>query len=535
MKVSICQIEPVLGDLSGNTDKIIDNLNISQSDGCEICVFPELSITGYFCGDLFNYENFVEQSNDYFKKILNHSNNLSFDLFIGHINFENERLYNSVYHIKNGEILNIFNKKYLANFGPCYDARHFHIGDLNNRIVNISGKNILILICEEFWQENNYSKFDGQKIDIAIVINTSPFYLNKSIDRIDLCEKYKTINNFIYVNNTGLYDSIICDGNSFCYNKDTGDLYFGKSFDEQNFWVDVFNNKNSLGETFIQKQNYISNINKYENILHACTYSLKKYLKTNGFSKISIALSGGIDSALVYIIAIYAVGVENVFPVFLPSKHTTKQSFDDAINICDLNNQKLEIIDIEPYVENYDNIDFIKDCSNNLTKQNIQSRIRASIIMAHSNENGSIVLTTGNKSEISVGYCTLYGDTCGGFNPIKDLYKTDVFELCKYINNIEYKIPETIINKEPSAELDYNQKDSDYLPDYKILDAILFQFIENKKMPNQIYYLYDKKTVDHVWYLLNKNQFKRTQSAPGPCLSTCDFDNGRIIPICTKF
>lgn len=531
MKISICQIEPIIGDIAANMQNIIEHINISQSDGCEICVFPELSITGYFCGDFFYYSNFINRANENFIKILSHTKNCNFDIFIGHVNVQNDKMYNSIFHIKNGEIINTYNKMYLANYGPCFDSRYFTTGDMNNRIININNKKVLLLICEEFWNKNNFTKYENENIDIALICNTSPFYIDKNIDRIDLCKQYKNINNFIYVNNIGLYDSVICDGNSFVFDKKNNTTLFLPKFEQKHKTIDLFNQNN--GE-FQPYNDYLKTQNKYETMFNACVFALTKYLKINGIEKISLALSGGIDSALVYIIALKCVGENNVFPIFLPSKYTSKQSFDDAIDICKLNGQNLEIINIDEFVESYKNINFVNNSSNGITLQNLQSRIRASIIMAHSNENSSIVLTTGNKSEISVGYCTLYGDTCGGYNPIKDIYKTDVFELCKYINSIKKIIPNSIIDKEPSAELAPNQKDSDSLPEYHILDNLLYQFIELKLMPNEICKTYDKTIVDKIWVLLNKNQFKRKQSAPGPCLSICDFENGRIIPVCTK-
>ena len=329
----------------------------------------------------------------------------------------------------------------------------------------------------------------------------------------------------IYCNQALAHDGIIFDGRSFIYDSEL--KIIGKSFDTDTIAVEYKDKKLASDNSFINTKDI------YEEILDATVLGVKEYVHDNGFRKVIIGLSGGIDSAIVAFIAARALGNENVLCYMLPSKFTSQESLDDASLLAKNLNTPLDSIPIQNIVDEYEKaLSHSKKANkDSITYQNLQSRTRGTILMGLANDLGALLLTTGNKSEYATGYATIYGDMNGAFNPIKDLYKTEIFELAKYINLHSQIIPSNIINKPPSAELAPDQRDTDSLPNYDILDQILYQLIENRSCPKTLYAKFDKQIVDKVYKLLKISEFKRFQSAPGIKISNMHFDKDRRFPI----
>jgi NAD+ synthase len=370
-------------------------------------------------------------------------------------------------------------------------------------------------ICEDIWFPEVIQSLKMQGADVLLVSNASPFSYKKINERMEIVRQrfQETHLPIVYCNQVLCQDGILYDGTSFVF--DGKNTIFASSFKEEILEVTLRDGHfagNSIARGLLQSNQELT--------FNALVFGLKEYIITSGFKKVVIGLSGGADSALVLVLAVRALGAENVKAVLMPSRFTSKESIDDAKQLA-LNTQvKLEEISIEKPLQAFTEILDLRG----LSFENIQARIRGNILMAISNQENSLVLTTGNKSEVAVGYCTLYGDMCGAYNPIKDLYKTEVFAVMHYINQAEIaKIPVNIITKAPSAELRENQKDSDSLPDYEILDKILFELIENKKLPEEITG-FDEAMVKRVSHLLLISEYKRRQSAPGTKLSSQSFE-----------
>ena len=357
--------------------------------------------------------------------------------------------------------------------------------------------------------------------------NASPFEINKFSRRLEQIKKrYEETNiPFVFCNQAYSQDGIVFDGNSFCYDGELSIIC--NKFCEDSSVILYKHNK------FIAKNQYQNSSNVLEDIYEAMKFGLKSYVEDNGFKKVMLGLSGGIDSALVATICMDTLGAENVGAYMLPSNFTSKSSINDAkelANFLRINLTELSITKIlEVYINelNYQQNKKAED----LTYQNLQARIRGTILMAESNKTGALLITTGNKSEYATGYATIYGDMNGAFNPIKDIYKTQIFELAKYRNSISKVIPENIINKPPSAELATNQKDSDSLPDYHLLDKILYSYIELNLPRKKLYTLFDQTVVNKVIRMVQTSEFKRKQSAPGIKISTKNFEKDRRFPI----
>jgi NAD+ synthase len=538
LNIALAQINTIVGDLEGNYQKI--KYYYLTAKDADLVIYPELAITGYPPEDLLLNSNFQEKSIEYINEIAK----LTIDgraIIVGGVSKDGEMLHNTGYFLHEGKINGLVFKRNLPNYGVFDEKRLFTSGPLSS-IINFNGINLGILVCEDLWSKDVVSHYSDNGADLLIAINSSPFEKNKFLKRREIvqshCRKFHLP--IIYVNQVGGQDNVIFDGGSFCC-QSNGELSLQMEFFIEQYSIINFKN-NLFNDQYKEKT-----ISLEEQIYQAAMLGVRDYVHKNGFDKVILGLSGGIDSALVAAICVDALGCENVNVVMMPSKYTSSQSLQDAA-LCALNlSIKLDHINIEPTKQTLE-ASFINEIGLNIsgiTEENLQSRIRGLILMAISNQNNFLVITTGNKSEMAVGYATLYGDMCGAYNPLKDIYKTEVFKLARFRNHhvpdnsIYLKlgvIPDNIINKAPSAELRENQTDQDSLPPYDILDDILYQLIEqNLSIETLIKQGYERKVVERISKLLYVAEYKRRQAAPGPKISTMSLGSDRRYPITSRW
>ncbi len=536
LKLALAQINPSIGDIDGNAKKIIEQFEKAKKENCDLVIFGEMAICGYKTLDLLQKKYFISAIKEKILEIVAQTKGSKTAILLGCPTFEIGRnnsdiLRNSAILIEDGTIKHIAHKKTLPNYGVFDEKRYFESANAIS-YVEFRGQTLAILICEDLWDKKNLFLLSEQIFDTIISINASPYSQNKPQQR------FKTASNFaktlkkplFYVNLVGGQDELVFDGASMILDQNGELVAQAQEFQEDLITAQVTKTghltpKNSPLATY-----HLPLIN---NNYSACGLSLHDYVTKNGFNKVILGMSGGIDSALVAAIAVDALGSENVTLYALPSRFNSQTSMDDAV-LCAKNlGVKLEVISIEePFKAMLATIPNLS----NLAQENLQSRIRGNILMAISNSSGALLLSTGNKSELATGYATLYGDMCGAFNPIKDLYKTEIYELAKYRNSISAAIPQNIIDKAPTAELRENQKDSDSLPEYEILDKILFSLIEKDNSVTEIINSgFEETMVKKVAQLFYQNEYKRQQSCLGPKISDRAFDLERRYPISNKF
>ena len=530
LKIQLAQINPIVGDLEGNLEKILHHYKLANEANCDLIIFPEMVICGYPCQDLWNKDYFIKEIEEKIDQICQTSRKFNCAILFGAPTTDIERkqkiLRNSAVLISDGEVKNIINKKNLPNSSIFDEARYFTAASYLSNI-EFRGQTLAILICEDLWNLKNIFLLKDQIFDNLIVINSSPYSTGKQEKRFKLCKNFtKEIGkNIIYLNQVGAEDSLVFDGASFVMNKKGEVILQMKEFEEDVAIIECEKN----GQITHNYQLNQSQNSPAEKIYQACTLGLKDYVTKNGFKKLMLGMSGGIDSALVATIAVDAVGAENVSLYALPSRFNSESSMIDAKNCAKNLGINLQVISIEMMFEAA--LHTIPNLSD-LAKENLQSRLRGNILMSISNSSGALLLSTGNKSELACGYATIYGDMCGAFNPIKDLYKMQVFELAKLKSDI---IGQNILTKAPSAELREDQKDSDSLPDYEILDQILFALIEEEKSVAEISQKFDKNLVQKIAKLFYSSEYKRQQAVIGPKISNMSFDRERRYPITNKF
>lgn len=548
--IGFAQLNYTICDFESNFLKISEAY-LKLANDTELVVFSELCISGYYPKDLIEDVKFQELQTNSIRKLQNLTIDKKAWLVVGAVTQNNtgigKRWFNSLLVIGDGVIKGTYNKHLLPTYNIFDENRHFEAGR-EVLVLNKNGKKLGFLICEDLWNDKakDYSDNPVQKtlindIDVLISINASPSNIGKSEQRIklmqDIVTKYNTP--MLYVNQTGANDEIVFDGGSFFLTKD-GDVTFVAPYFEEKVGV-----VSEVKENYWQSNIDIDKKNTIEVIYNHAILGLKDYMTKQGFKKVVVGSSGGIDSALTIALAVKALGAENVTAITMPSKYSSKGSINDSVTLCKNLGVKLYTHEIEEEVVLAIN-NFEKSFSTKptgLTIENIQARIRGRILMEYSNNFGSLVLSTGNKSEMAVGYATLYGDMNGGLNLIGDLYKMEVYELSKYINKIYgfFAIPEEIINKEPSAELREDQKDSDSLPPYPILDAILRNHIEfcynDKKQleeDNKILQNVSEDLIISIKQKVKAAEFKRKQAPPIIRIHKLSFGSGRQIPIVHK-
>ena len=521
LNVAICQINPVLGSFENNLKKIATNYEEAVKKGADLVVFPEMSITGYPPQDLLSNNKFVDQN---IHCLENLSKMVTVPCIFGFVDSVDGNKYNAAAVCQDGKIVYKYHKIHLPNYDVFDERRYFQSGDsvgVFDLKINNSNYKIALQICEDLWEDEYERKISDEIIknnpDLIVNISASPFTKDRKNDRIKLIQsKYKNANcPFIYCNLVGGQDELIFDGFSMVFNSELELINMGNGFQEQILLTDL------------NKKVSIENISSNEQLFKALSLGIKDYFIKTGHKKAVIGLSGGIDSALVACLAVDALGSDNVYLVSMPSRFSSDHSKSDAKKLASNLNTNFDTIDIDGLFGKYlDTLDKkFEGTESNVAEENIQSRIRGNILMAISNKFGCLVLSTGNKTELALGYCTLYGDMSGGLSAIGDLNKTEVYELSKWINQNKELIPENIISKEPSAELAPNQVDPfDYELISPIVDKIVFG--DSNELDQQFLSLKKK---------ININEHKRRQAAPVLRVSKKAFGIGRRIPIVNHF
>jgi NAD+ synthase (glutamine-hydrolysing) len=544
MKIALAQLNYHIGNFELNTQKIIAAIRDAKRKGANLVVFAELSICGYPPRDFLEFSEFIKLCEDAAQKIAAECKGISCIIGLPTKNpkAEGKDLFNSAYFIENGEIKAIVNKALLPNYDVFDEYRYFEPA-ISFKCIQFKGYKIALTICEDLWNINDNPLYISNPMDELIVqdpdlminIAASPFSYTHDDERLkvlsDNSRKYGLP--LFYVNQIGSQTEIIFDGGSMVFNE-KGELldelkYFEEDFRIYEFTEGKIRNEQPVARTLQPDA---------EQIHHALILGVKDYFSKSGFNKAVLGLSGGIDSAVVCALASEALGPENVMGILMPSEFSTGHSVQDALDL--VNNLKCnhEVIPIKEAVKAFDKMmePVFKDLPFNIAEENIQSRCRAIILMAMSNKFGYILLNTSNKSECAVGYGTLYGDMAGAIGVLGDVYKTQVYQLAEYINRNKEIIPKNSIVKPPSAELRPDQKDTDSLPDYDILDKILFKYIELRTSSSDIISEgFDEATVRRIIKMVNVAEFKRYQTPPILRVSPKAFGMGRRMPIVGKY
>jgi NAD+ synthase (glutamine-hydrolysing) len=566
LRIALAQINPVVGDLKYNTEKILDNIKKAEEVKADLVCFPELILPGYPPEDLLLKPQFIEDNLKALRHVVENTGEVA--AVVGFIDAEDD-IYNAAALIYDGEVKGIHRKMFLPNYGVFDEERYFQAGKEPDIFI-INGINVGITICEDIWYADGPALIQSLNgAELIVNISSSPYHVGKRDFRKRMlstrASDYCTI--VAYINLVGGQDELVFDGGSMVFDEDGNLTAQARVFEEDFLVVDlnieavfrkrlhdprrrkkkakvkeipkifVSNSPRSRKEieTRIEKD-----LDTEEEVLKALVTGVRDYVRKNGFNKVLIGLSGGIDSSLVAAIAVEALGKDNVIGVLMPSQFTSQSSLEDAETLA--NNLGIRTIKIpitrifEKYLEELKNV--FEGRGWDATEENIQARIRGNILMALSNKFGYLVLTTGNKSEMSVGYATLYGDMAGGFAVIKDVFKTMVYRIAKHINKragMEI-IPERIFEKPPSAELRPDQRDQDDLPPYETLDLILKAYIEEDKSFEEIVAEgFDEEIVKRVIKMVDRNEYKRRQAPPGVKITPRAFGKDRRLPITNRY
>ena len=534
MRIVIAQLNLLVGDIQGNTKKIINaTREACDKYSADVIVFPELSITSYPPEDLLYRPALYPAIDSALDEISKHSYDI--DLIIGYPEKIDNKLFNTCAHVSAGEIQNRYHKQELPNYSVFDEKRYFQPGS-ECCVFDLKGVPVALSICEDIWGKSVCSQAREAGARLIFNINASPYHTNKiELRKQVLSQRVKESGlGIIYTNLIGGQDELVFDGASMAMDSSGNLCLLAPEFEEGLFVVEYSNGNMTSRESNAGKM-----LEKHEAIYKALILGVRDYAHKNGFDGAIIGLSGGIDSALTLCIAVDALGAENVMPVIMPSRYTLSMSVEDATKMCQMLGVKYQTVSIEPPFKAFTSqLEPVFDgyTKSNATEENIQARCRGIILMAISNKTGKLVLTTGNKSEMSVGYATLYGDMAGGFAPLKDIPKTMVYELSNWRNSVSKMIPQRIIERPPSAELRENQLDQDALPPYEILDPILERYIEQDQSPDEIVGAgFDSKIVEKVVKMVDRNEYKRRQVAPGVRISQRAFGRDRRYPITSGY
>ncbi len=548
MKIALAQINPVIADINANRDKIILFIQQAASAGAELAVFPELCTIGYPPMDLLESRKLIDDNIKSLEAIASATAEYDTASVIGFVDYDRTNspmLFNSAAFVHRGRIVFRQDKTLLPGYDVFDEYRYFSHAE-GSGIFEFKGKKIGITICEDIWtafREDNSPFMERRRYDmdpvqiltehgaeLIINISASPYIRGKRQARMEMLtilarEKKIPI---VYVNQAGANDSLIFDGNSMFISGKGEICGHAKGFSEDLLVIET--------DSAVPCKVEISDI---EDIRSALVLGISDYMSKSGFKKAVLGLSGGIDSALVAALACQALGAENVTGITMPSEYSSKGSVDDSYDLARNLGMRIETIAIKGLFDRFrdDLSSVFRGLKEDVTEENIQARIRGTLLMSFSNKTGALLLSTGNKSESATGYCTLYGDMCGGLAVIADLPKTMVYELSEHINLSAGRdiIPRAIIEKAPSAELRPGQKDQDSLPPYDVLDAILELYIEQRMSAAEIISAgYDRGTVNHVLTLVNNSEYKRYQAAPGLKVTSKAFGIGRRIPLAKR-
>ena len=548
MKIALAQINTHIGNFDANVAIILQHIDRAKRDGADLVVFPELCVCGYPPLDFLEFDDFIVRCENAIQQIAESCVGIAAIVGCPSRNpfVEGKNLFNSAFFLENGGVKQIVHKTLLPNYDVFDENRYFEPNTVF-RFIEFQGKRIALTICEDLWdieEDKMYSQWpmeelQVQSIDVIINIAASPFSYKHAESRKRVLHqnaaKYKLP--IFYVNHVGAQTELVFDGGSMVLNRD-GNVVCELDYFQEDFRVFELDWVNTAKSVPFSAEGFSAPDTETERIYHALILGIRDYFRKMGFKKAILGLSGGIDSALVYTLAVHALGKENVLGVLMPSPYSSDHSISDSLELAKRLGAATETLPIEPVFSQFTASlsDQFIGLPENITEENLQARIRGVLLMAMSNKFGYILLNTSNKSEMAVGYGTLYGDMCGGLAVIGDVYKTQVYSLCQFINRNEEIIPENILNKAPSAELRPNQKDSDSLPEYDVLDKLLHAYIEEKNGPAELIARgFEKPLVDRVLRLVNTNEYKRFQTPPILRVSPKAFGMGRRMPIVAKY
>ena len=547
MRITLAQIDSHIGNFDGNLKKILSAIEVARAENADMVVFPELATCGYPPRDFLEFKDFILESDRLVDHVRIASKNIA--VLIGSPAFNSDKhgkdLHNAAFFIYDQQIVHKQVKTLLPTYDIFDEYRYFE-PNTEFKVIEFKGYRLALTICEDLWNLGNENplykicpldEMMNQHPDIIFNVSASPFAYDHAQERIDVVKanviKYKKP--LFYCNTVGAQTDVVFDGGSLVFSPD------GEVYDELPYFEEcirtydlsaVIHKEKDSGTHGEQRKE------KYELIHDAILLGIRDYFGKLGFKSAVMGLSGGIDSALTCTLAVRALGKENVMGLMMPSRYSSEGSVNDAVALAKNLGIRYEIIEIEPmYAKFLEQLKpVLEDRPFNVTEENIQARVRGTLLMAASNKLGHILLNTTNKSEMSVGYGTLYGDLCGGLSVLGDVYKTEVYQLVNYVNKDIAVIPLNSITKPPSAELRPGQKDSDSLPPYDILDSILYQYIEKKMGPKEIVALgNDEALVKRILRMVNINEFKREQTAPVIRVSCKAFGMGRRVPIVGKY
>lgn len=542
MHVMLAQINPTVGDFRGNTQKILAGIEKAKSQGAALVVFPEMALLGYPPGDFLLLPHFVQEAAECLKQIVKAS--LGIAVIVGSVRLKTTKtekfLANTAAIIDNGILLGYQDKMLLPTYDVFDERRFFEPAD-KVQTWKIGGQNVGVTICEDIWQHSELVKYSSYPRDpveelaklspnLVVNLSASPFSLNKFTTRLEVCSKAAITLKcpLLFCNQVGGNDSLIFDGRSLQINARGKVVKCGQGFVEDCLLVDTADH-----------QEVVCDFSQKEDLFNALVLGIRDYFGKLGFKKACLGLSGGIDSAVVAVLAAAALGKENVMGVLMPSRYSSLHSLSDAKQLAKVLDVKTHELSIEGPFKSYLELlePVFEGAQHDITEENMQARIRGMILMAFSNKLGCIVLSTGNKSEMAMGYATLYGDMCGGLSVISDVNKQQVYMLAKWINRQKEIIPWNTINKPPSAELRPNQKDTDSLPDYAIVDNVLQAYVEGHLSPEAIAkcFGYSLELVSDLVKRIHRNEYKRRQAPPGLRISEKAFSVGRHFPIVQKY
>jgi NAD+ synthase (glutamine-hydrolysing) len=548
MKIALAQVNCLIGDFEGNTKILLAHIDRARRDGVDLIVFPELAVCGYPPLDFLEYDDFVEKCKNAVDVLAKSCTGISAIVGAPMANpvVEGKNLLNAALFLSEGEIKTMVSKTLLPDYDVFDEYRYF---EPNSRFtcIRFKGHKIALSICEDLWdvdEDKLYVRWPmdeliHQQPDLMINIAASPYADQQQANRKRVLHSTCTRYNLplIYVNQVGAHSELIFDGGSLVMNR-KGNLVMELGYFTSDYRIIDAELIDIAPAVLFENEYFPDGDGLLEQIRQALILGIRDFFKKSGFTKAILGLSGGIDSALVYALAVEALGSEHVLGLLMPSPYSSEHSVSDALQLAKNLGAHTESVPINgPFEAILESLSKpFQGLPANITEENIQARIRAIILMAYSNKKGYILLNTSNKSEAAVGYGTLYGDMAGSISVIGDLYKTRVYELAAYLNREKELIPENILTKPPSAELRPDQKDIDSLPPYDILDQILYQYIELRKGPNAIIALgYDCNLVEQVLSMVNRNEFKRFQSPPILRVTMKSFGIGRRMPLVGKY
>ena len=564
-RIGLAQINSTVGDLDGNSQKIIEYIHAARDKGIDLIAFPELALIGYPPEDLLLKPSFLAEAKSYLEKIIENSTGIA--AVVGCVERIDTDIFNGAAIFSNRNLINIYHKILLPNYGVFDEERYFEAG-AEYPVFTVRGIRIGVNICEDIWFEDGPTSDQcAAGAEIIVNINGSPYHRNKRNDRYKMLKKRAQDNNVIvtYTNLVGGQDELVFDGSSMILDHNGLLLGEAKQFEEDLLIMDF--DTETLQQKRIDPTNATSKVIHYsipddnpemstkpklesqerwtpldsvEEVHHALVIGTRDYVTKSGFQKVLIGMSGGIDSALTMVLAVEALSAENVTGITMPTRFSSEGSVNDSIQLAKNLGVNIQTIPIETTFNTLLSTlePVFADTKPNTAEENLQARIRGNILMAVSNKFGWLVLTTGNKSEMATGYATLYGDMAGGFAVIKDVPKTLVYELSERINeSAEFElIPREIIDKEPSAELRENQKDIDSLPPYSTLDPILEAYVEkDRSIEDMVEMGFDLELVKQAVALVDKSEYKRRQAPPGVKITPRAFGRDRRLPIVNKY